>query len=101
MKVRALITQHGSNGRIPAGEVFEVSERKYKELREKRIKKGKKPLVKKVHTGFSKRKTKDTPSKYTYEQSGSWFTIYEGDKEIDKFQGKDGLKKYGLYEPES
>lgn len=98
MKVRAVRTTHGRYGLKKAGDVFEVSKRKFKELHDKRIEQGKKPIVKKVHTGFSKRKTKDTPSKYTYEQSGSWYTVYEGEQKIDKFQGKDGLKKYGLYE---
>lgn len=34
--------------------------------------------------------------KYRYLQNGSWFTVYKGDEQVDKFQGKEGLKEYGL-----
>lgn len=99
MKVRALQTIHGSYGLKRAGEVFEVSESKFKALTEKREREGKRPLVAKVHKGFSGRKTKpDFPTEYKYEQNGSWYTVYRGGEEVDKFQGKEGLKKYGLYE---
>lgn len=98
MKVRACRTTHGKYGLKQAGDVFEVSKSHYKQLHDDKIKEGKRPVVKKVHSGFSKRKTKDTPSKYTYEQNGSWYTVYKGEQEIDKFQGKEGLKKYGIYE---
>lgn len=98
MKVRANRTTHGNYGLKKAGEVFEVSKRKYEELHDKKIKEGKRPVVTKVDNGFKNRKTKpDFPTDYKYEQSGSWYTVYRGDKEIDKFQGKEGLKKYGLY----
>ena len=98
MKVRALRTTHGSYGRKPVGEVFDVSEGKYKELHDDKIKEGKRPVVKKVNQNFANRKTKpDFPTKYKYEQNGSWFAIYRGEKQVDKFQGAEGLKKYGLY----
>lgn len=99
MKVRALHTIHGKYGLKKAGEVFDVSEEKFKDLTEKRKREGKRPLVAKVHKGFSGRKTKpDFPTDYKYERNGSWYTVYRGDEQVDKFQGKEGLKKYGLYE---
>ncbi len=98
MKVRAIRTTHGRYGLKQAGEVFDIPKRLYKELHDKRIKQGKKPIVKKVNQSFANRKTKpDFPTEYKYEQNGSWFTVYRGDKEVDKFQGANGLKKYGLY----
>lgn len=99
MKVRAVTTTHGSYGLKRAGDIFEITQRKYKELHDKRIKRGKDPIVKKVDYDFSNRKTKpDFPTEYKYEQNGSWFTVYRGGEQVDKFQGKEGLKKYGLYE---
>lgn len=33
---------------------------------------------------------------YTYQQNGTWYTVFLNGEQVDKFQGKDGLAKYGL-----
>lgn len=33
---------------------------------------------------------------FTYEQNGTWYTVFKHGKKVDKFQGKAGLEKYGL-----
>ena len=101
MKVIALKTTHGRYGLKKKGDVFDVSERLYKELTEKKIKHGKRPVVKKYSPGASKRQTKEdkaanSRSDKSYKQNGSWFYVYENGEVIDKFQGSEGLEKHGL-----
>lgn len=101
VKVIAQKTTHGKEGLKRKGDVYKVSDRRFKELHDKKIKQGKRPIVKKFNPDASQRQTKEDKTAQrredkSYERNGSWYYVYEHGEVIDKFQGKDGLKKHGL-----
>ena len=74
------------------GQTVDVPESYYKQAHDDRVRKGKHPLVTKVEQ--PRYKTKE--EKKTYTQKGSWFTVYKNGQQIDRFQGKEGLRKHEL-----
>lgn len=41
-------------------------------------------------------RNQDAEPVFTYEKNGNWYTIYKHGEQVDKFQGKAKLAKYGL-----
>lgn len=83
--MKALKTVKTQHGFFKRGKEYKLSQKALYDLTEGRIKQGKQPLF---------RETKEHKPAYEIEQKGSWFTVYLNGEQVDKFQGKDGLKKW-------
>jgi hypothetical protein len=81
MKIKFLHTSSGSYGLKRRGETADVPQRLANEL---------------IATGAAvKAKTYSKPE-YSYTKNGNWYTVLKDGKQVDKFQGKSNLERYGL-----
>lgn len=53
-----------------------------------------------VYDAIQDHVTIDQDNPYCFEQNGTWYTVYRGNEQVDKFQGKEGLAVYGLTDNE-
>jgi len=88
MKVTAEKTVKTRHGFFKRGKVYELNKSIVTDINETRLRSGKRALF------IEGRQTKEHKPAYEIEQKGSWFTVYEDGVEVDKFQGKDGLKRW-------